>query len=416
MREKEIMEKMQSEVVIPDVVQERAELAFEKIRKREGKAVKMRSRRRRWKTMWIAVAAAVFALGTMTVCAAYLRWSRGLEAQFNATDEQKQLLEDGQYAAPLNGSSDNSGQGSGSSEGGDHSGQDSGSSEGSEYVGSVTMEGVTITPQQSIVDSRFAWLSFKVEGYDLEEGKEPCFQYAAVTVEGDEEAVISYYSSFYNGIHSDENGQPVYEDGSPADGEIFVNEDGSMEYIIMVNATQYGENGLIGKNVHIEFTGLGTVYKAEYFPDLEAVWAFDFTLKGSDKVRKLNLSEQLGDSGATVIYAEISPVSIYINYDFPLQEEAIEGINENGEAITSTTFVEAPSVVGVRLKNGTLLPYITNGGVEGYLDESHEIYTGSYALDRILDTDQVDALLFQKSLPEERGGLTEDNLYIVPIQ
>ncbi|MCI8773505.1 MAG: hypothetical protein HFI50_06175 [Lachnospiraceae bacterium] len=40
----------------------------------------MRSRKRRWKTMWTAVAAAVFALGTMTVCAAYLGWSKGIEA------------------------------------------------------------------------------------------------------------------------------------------------------------------------------------------------------------------------------------------------------------------------------------------------------------------------------------------------
>lgn len=411
MREKDIMEKMQSEVIIPDVVQERAELAFEKIRKKEGKVMKMRSKKRRWKTMWIAVAAAVFVLGTMTVCAAYLHWSRGLEAGFDATDEQKQLLEEEQYTAPLNNESSGNGENGNSGRDNGNSGGNSGDSENS-----VTVQGVTITPQQSIVDSRFAWLSFKVEGYDLEEGKEPCFQYTTVTVEGDEEAVISYYGSFYNGIHSDEEGRPVYEDGSPADGEIFVSDDGSMEYIITVDATQYGENGLIGKNVHVEFTDLGTAYKAEYFPDLEAVWAFDFTLKGSDKVRKLNLSEQLGDSGATVIYAEISPVSIYINYDFPLQEEAIEGINENGEAITSTTFVEAPSVVGVRLKNGTLLPYITNGGVEGYLDESHEVYTCSYALDRILDTDQVDALLFLKNSPSGEGGLTEDDLYIVPIR
>lgn len=399
MREKDIMEKMRSEVVIPDVVQERAELAFEKIRTKEGKAMKMRSKKRRGKAMWIAVAAAVFALGTMTVCAAYLHWSKGLAAEFNATDEQKQLLEEGQYTAPLN------------SEKGSNSEEDSGNGDGS----SVTAEGVTITPQQSIVDSRFAWLSFRVEGYDLEEGKEPCFQDVTVEVEGDKEAILSYFSSFYNGIHRGEDGRPVYADGSPAEEEIFVNDDGSMEYIIMIDATQYGENGLIGKNVKVEFTDLGTVYKAEYFPDLEAVWVFDFTLKGSDKVRTMNLSEPLGDSGATVIYAEISPVSIYVNYDFPMREEAIEGVNENGDPVTSTTFAEAPSVAGVRLKDGTLLPYITNGGVEGYLDESSEVYTVSYALDRILDTDQVDALLFRKGGPEGEGGLTEDDLYIVPL-
>ena len=118
MREKDIMEKMQSEVIIPDVVQERAELAFEKIRKKEGK----------------------------------------LEAGFDATDEQKQLLEEEQYTAPLNNES------SGNGENG-NSGRDNGNSGGNsgDSGNSVTVQGVTITPQQSIVDSRFAWLSFKVK-------------------------------------------------------------------------------------------------------------------------------------------------------------------------------------------------------------------------------------------------------------
>lgn len=425
MREKDIMEKMQSEVVIPDVVQERADLAFEKIRQKEGKkVVKMRSEQRnsekrdsikrktgrgKRKAFWPAVAVAAFALGTMTVCAAYLHWSKGLEAELNATDEQKRLLEEEQYTAPLNNEGgSNRGDGS-NNEGGNHSGESSNSINS----GSVTAEGVTVTPLQSIVDSHFAWLSFKVEGYEIEEGKEPCFQYTTVIVDDNMDASISYYGHFYNGIHANENGKPVYEDGSPANEEIFVNADGSMEYIIMIDATQYG--GLVGKNIHVDFTDLGTVYKAEYTPDLEAVWAFDFTLKGSDKVRTLNLSEPLGDSGATVIYAEISPISIYVNYDFPLQEEAIEGVNEKGEPIASTTFVEAPPVTGVRLKDGTLLPYLTDGGVEGYLDENHEVYTCSYAFAGIVDTDQIDALLFRKGWPEE-GSLTEADLYIVPIE
>lgn len=389
MREKEIMDKLQSELVIPEVVQERAELTLNRIRKGQKKKEKVirMGRKRRRKTIWVLIAAAVFVFGTMTVCAAYLHWSRGIEAEFNATEEQKQLLEEEQYTAPL---------------------------VSGETSGSVTEKGVTITPQQSIADSRFAWLSFKVEGYDLEVGKEPCFNYVTIIADDDIEAPISYYGSFYNGIHWNEKGEAVYEDGSPAGEEIFVNEDGSMEYIVQIDATQYG--GLIGKKVKVQFTDLGTVYKAAFTPDLEAVWSFDFTLKGSDEVRTLTLSEPLDDSGATVIYAEISPISIYVNYDFPLRKETIEGVNENGEPVTSTTFVEAPAVTGVRLKDGTLLTGIVNGGVEGYLDENGEVYTASYALGNILDTEQVDALLFYKAWPEEERALTEEDLYIVPIK
>lgn len=393
MKEKEIMDKLRSELVIPDVVQERAELALDRIKKeqkKKGKVMKMRTKGKR-KSMWLLIAAAVFVFGTMTVCAAYLRWSQGIEAQFQATDEQKQMLEEEQYTAPLQ------------NKGGDEMGNNS-----------VTEAGVTITPLQSIVDSRFAWLSFRVEGYQLEEGKEPCFNHVTVVADDNSDAPISYTASFYNGIHRNEEGKPVYEDGSPADGEIFINEDGSMEYMIIINATEYG--GLAGKKLHVEFTDIGTVYKAEFTPDLEGVWSFDFVLKGSDKVRTLTLSDPLGDTGATVIYAEISPISLYVRYDFPMRETTIEGVNENGEPITSSDFVEAPPVTGVRLKDGTFLGYITEGGSMGYLDENREVYTCSFTLDRILDTDQVDALLFLKALPEEARAMTEEDVYVVPVE
>ena len=184
--------------------------------------------------------------------------------------------------------------------------------------------------------------------------------------------------------------------------------------MIIINATEYG--GLAGKKLHVEFTDIGTVYKAEFTPDLEGVWSFDFVLKGSDKVRTLTLSDPLGDTGATVIYAEISPISLYVRYDFPMRETTIEGVNENGEPITSSNFVEAPPVTGVRLKDGTFQGYITGGGSMGYLDENREVYTCSFALDRILDTDQVDALLFLKALPEEARAMTEEDVYVVPVE
>ena len=393
MKEKEIRDRMQTNLVIPDVVQERAQLAFDRIRKdqiKKGKVIGMRKKRRK-KSMWIIIAAAVFAFGTMTACAAYLRWSRGIEAQLQATEEQKRMLEEEQYTEPLKNEGDSA-----------------------EQTGGVTDAGVTVTPLQSIVDSRFAWLSFLVEGYELEEGQEPCFNDITIVADDNIEAPISWTGSFYNGIHRNEEGNPVYEDGSPADGENFVKEDGSMEYIIIIDATQYG--GLTGKKLHVEFTDLGTVYKTAYTPDLEASWSFDFTLKGSDKVRTLTLSEPLGDTGATVIYAEISPISLYVNYEFPLQEEMVEGVNENGESIASRDFVEAPPVTGVRLKDGTLDGYITGGGSMGYLGESTEVYTCSFQLDRILDVDQVDALLFRKAWPETSRAMTEEDVYIVPVE
>lgn len=398
MKEKEIIESLQKEIVIPDIVQKKADQAFKKIKKENSKMIMMRSRKRKWKTMWIAVAAAVLALGT-TVCAAvYLYRSKGLEAEFQMTQDEKTLLEENDYMAPI--------------------------ADDNDTHESVTAEGVTITPLQMIVDERFAWLSFKVEGYDLEEGKEPCFYNAGVVIDGDAEAPLNYFSSFYNGLTLNENGQFVYEDGTSAEDasgnivEKFIDEEGCMEYIIQIDGTGY-EKGLVDASMHVIFEDLGTVYKAEFTPDLDAKWEFDMNLKGSDEVRKETISAPLGDSGATVTYAEISPISVYVTYDFPMQSMEIEGVGENGEAVTSTTFVEAPDIVGVRLKDGTLLTDIINGGTMGYTDEDKAVYRVSYAFSRVIDTSEIDALLFMRSAPEAGADgscrWTEENLYIVPL-
>lgn len=405
MKEKEMIDKMQQNIVIPDIVQKKADYAFQKIQKENKKVVKMHSYKRKWKMVGIAVAAAVLTLGT-TVCAAvYLYHSKGLESEFEMTPEEKQLLEEQEYMSPI-------------------MEDDSKTSDGVTAEG-VTVEGVTVTPMQMIVDSRFAWLSFRVEGYNLEEGKEPCFDSAQLIFNNDEEAWISYYSSFYDGMHQDEDGKFRYEDGTlayDAEGNLvskYVDEDGGMDYIIEVDGTNY-ERGLIGSSVHVTFQGLGTAYKAEYFADLEATWEFDIDLKGSDEVRKATLSEPLGDSGATVVYAEISPISLHVEYDFPLRKEPVEAVNENGETIMTSDFVEAPDLMGVRLKDGTLLLHLMNGGSMGYEPGNEDIYVVSYATDRVIDPAQVDALLFKKSEPEVGENMLyqwkEENLYIVPIE
>lgn len=398
MREKDIIESLQKDIVIPDIVQAKADQAFKKIRKENSRAITMRARKRKWKTAWAATAAAVLVVGT-TVCAAvYMHSSKGLEAEFKMTQEQKQVLEVKDYMAPI--------------------------ADEEDRHDSVTSEGVTITPLEMIVDDRFAWLSFQIKGYDLEEGKEPCFDVIEVTFADDPEAYINYSARFYNGITDGKDGESVYADGTSAKDaqgnviEKFMDEEGCMEFIICLSASG-DEKGLVGASIHISFDRLGTVDKAAFIPDLDTSWEFDMDLKGSDEVRKETLSASLGDSGATVTYAEISPISIFMTYDFPLQLEEIEGFNDKGEAITSSAFVEPPFFVGFRLKDGTLLTGIMNGGAVGYDKSDPKIFRATYGTNRIIDPSEVDALLYQKSEPDwdanPENPWTEENLYIVPF-
>lgn len=390
MNEKKIIELLQKDIAIPEIVQRKANLALEQIKKEGGEKQVYNIGKKKWRTVGIAAAAITALLGTMTVCAAvYFQWGKGLEEHLNANKQQKEFLEEQEIAAPVN--------------------------------NSITENGITITAQQSIVDSRFAHFSFKIEGYQAEEGVQPDFENIVVKIDG-KAAYSMMEGSFFNGLRLDENKQFFYMDGTPAkensDGSVveqYTAADGSMEYILFL-ANDEADGNWIGKTLNLEFHNLGSVEKAVYSPDIEGTWVLEFPLKGSDAVRHCTLSEPLGDSGAIVIEAEISPISLYAAYDMPMRTIEIDGVDENGQPIKSSTFAEAPQLSGVRLKDGTLLAGITSGGSEGYGTENTEIYKAAFATDHIIDPAQVDALLFVKSYPEGEEKLTEENLYIVPIE
>lgn len=70
----------------------------------------------------------------------------------------------------------------------------------------------------------------------------------------------------------------------------------------------------------------------------------------------------------------------------------------------------------MRLKDGTRLTSIINGGSEGYTGEDQDTYIAYFATDHILDLEQVDALLFIRSeamTAEEAKNIPEEKLYIV---
>jgi len=108
------------------------------------------------------------------------------------------------------------------------------------------------------------------------------------------------------------------------------------------------------------------------------------------------------DTNATVIKAELSPISIKVEYQFPWQE------------VTET---EPAEPVGVKMKDGTLYPDISMGGNSmGYGPDGSDIISNTFPIDRIIDVEQVESLLFIKSYPENEEPMTEDNFYVVPIE
>jgi hypothetical protein len=88
----------------------------------------------------------------------------------------------------------------------------------------------------------------------------------------------------------------------------------------------------------------------------------------------------------------------------------------NGQTEVYTQWQDAPALTGVRLKDGTLIPYIVDGGGAGYMEETGDTYIQRRGLNRVIDVQQVDALLFYKTPVEDGKQPTEDNFYVVPIQ
>ncbi len=399
------------DVDIPEIVQKKAALAFAKIKtegetmtemkKKKSKEDSKNTRGKRFKHPAAAILC-ICMLGaagiTAAAAAAYHHWSRGMQGALQADEARQQELIDEGLATVLK--------------------------EAPDYDSmAVTQNGITIRPLEIIVDKYFAYLSFSVEGFALPDGKEPGFDFVDAYLGDDPNSPDSFLntnSSFFNGIVSDSLAKPVYLDGSPLEftesGGIkdrFVNEEGHLEYVIIAHSPV--DKSLLGETVHVEFTNLGTLYKAGFSSVADGKWAFNLPLTGKDSSVSYPLSYPLGESGAVVDSLELSPISAKINYLFQGEYFEVEALDSEGNPVSTKLPSEPPAFCGFKLKDGTLLPYIAEGGKHGYTDDSLREYHSLSTFDRVIDVDEVEAALFRKTSPGGGAAPTEENFYVVPL-
>ena len=389
MKKNDTIYTLQQNIEIPDIVTEKANMVFEQIRKDAGsssdKIVTYQKPVKKSRKKYVAAALiATMTVGAVSAYAAYTNWSHGMKEELRISEEQQKNLEANGMAAFSD--------------------------------ASVTDAGVTVTAQQSITDNYYTYLSFKVEGYSVEKGVQPDFETISVTADGQD---VSWGGRFYDGMISGDDGMVVNADGSApeteADGsmiENYVMDDGSLEYHMILKSHEKGF--FTGKQLHVELENLGTVAKAQYFPDIEGSWKLDTTLGGADTAKYIETNEKLGDTETIVTGVELSPVSMRITYDFPKTEPRMEEFeDENGEIQTIAWPAQPPFAFGIRLKDGTVMKYISAGGEStGYTSEEGQEYVVSFPLDRVIDPDQVEAVLFREYDEENGKQLT----YEVPLK
>ena len=389
MKKNDTIYTLQQNIEIPDIVTEKANMAFEQIRKDAGSSsdkivTYQKPVKKSRKKYVVAALIATMTVGAVSAYAAYTNWSHGMKEELRISEEQQKNLEANGMAAFSD--------------------------------ASVTDAGVTVTAQQSITDNYYTYLSFKVEGYSVEKGVQPDFETISVTADGQD---VSWGGRFYDGMISGDDGMVVNADGSApeteADGsmiENYVMDDGSLEYHMILKSHEKGF--FTGKQLHVELENLGTVAKAQYFPDIEGSWILDMTLGGADTAKYIETNEKLGDTETTVTGVELSPVSMRVTYDFPKTEPRMEEFeDENGEIQTIAWPAQPPFAFGIRLKDGTVMKYISAGSEStGYTSEEGQEYVVSFPLDRVIDPDQVEAVLFREYNEESNEHLT----YEVPLK
>lgn len=361
---------LNSDVEIPEVVLKKADDALAQIRE-STKPVRKAKKESRFQggfryAQAAAIACAVLVgAGGITVTAAVVHhlWSRGMQGNIQATEEQqKDLAEQGMVT-----------------EGPDLSNME------------VTSEGITVKPTELVADGHFVHVAFQIAGYDLADGEEPCFEEVRVYTGEDENAEdgwVNMSGSFYNGIIANINGEPVYEDGTPLESGDFAEhykaEDGTLEYVMTLYKTDTDpEESLLGQTIHVLLKNLGTVKKAEFMNGIDGTWKFDIPVNGENTAKSFELNTVLENANITVLSAAISPISIRVDYEVTGELQTQE--DDNG----------LPAVSGVVLKDGSRVLYLLNGGQSGYQKGSD---TQAYLLatfDRVIDVDQVQSLLFR---------------------
>lgn len=357
------IEILRQDVTIPQIVQKKADEAYDMIREQAGRSNGVQTGRNeknglhkiaKNKKAMLLVAAAVMLFAGLTVSAG-VRWSEVMRKKWQVEETQKERLwEEGAVSNAMQ---------------------------------SQVQNAVTITAEQSIADNYSVYLAFRVEGYSLREGASPAFEALDVTVDGVDSS--NYSAGFLE---------------EPAAGD-----DNSLFY--WISMTQAERGWALGKDIHVELTNLcgyaDSTGEEVSVGRVDGTWKFDWNLQGTDKTREWTGSLSLGDSGAIVCRVELSPIAGYVEYDWPRKRESRQAVGADGEPVEISRWARAPRMSGIKLEDGTEYRNLFGGdGSEGYLtsDQESTLYYACRGNERIIDPDKVVGLFFENT---EGGGFYE---------
>ena len=303
--------------------------------------------------------AATLIMGTMTAAAVYTRWSTTAQTRYNPSQDVKEQAEKSGLSVMLEETKENPNE-----------------------VLSVTDQGITITAVQTIVDNYHAEIIFRIDDFDLPEGKSPAV-WPTVTIDGKQDFYVSQSGWFFDGTT-----------------------DGSLEYTHYISF-QETDGRYMGKENAVTFHSMDfqSDQKAGMpEPQVEGNWELKWTLTGTSDSITVTPNAKIGDSDVILLDAEIGQKTIRARYQV---RDFWEGWDE---------LVTLPQAVcGVRMKDGS--EHICGGGTSGFEDQENMIYfTELDIYDAILDISQVESLMFHKGWELDANGKpTIQTFYYIPV-
>lgn len=343
--------------------------------------------------IWL-IAALIATMILLMGAAVYTRWSTSMQYQYNPSEEIKKQAEQSGLSVML---------------------EETKSSENPDEVLSVTDQGITITAVQTIVDEYSAELTFRIEGFNLPDGRAPSV-WPLITIDGDEDFSSVQGGAFFDGTTRNENfewvyvsnGQPVEFGNDEYESAIldYSADDGSIEYTHYI--TFHEKDGrYLGKEIQVEFRYIA-VQSADKFGEdenmVEGSWKLKWTLVGAENKIKTEPNTEIGDSGVVLLDAELGQRTIRTRYHV---NDYWEGWNQ---------LVELPQAIwGVRMKDGRELMCLST--TSGFEDQEKMIYfIDSTMFDSILDLSQVESLMFFKGRENDANGQPSiKTFYYIPI-
>ena len=353
----------------------------EKAMKKKGKIAK--------RMLLVAALIAVLVLGTLTVAVAAFRriLSKGLKEEFHISEEQEEeiLQRKDELVQFIETEADEFTTSEDETTGG--------MTTMMEDITVANCNGITVTLTQAMVDGYHIILTFRAEGLPEEYGKNIGF---------------SEHSLYIDGEHA----------GSGGGSGNYIGQ-GVKEYTWSLRPRDIyleGPGWFFGKQLEITLKDLDVYINKETGSKLvmEGEWNLRWTIRGTEESKTYELNHELGSTGAIITKVTVSPLSVDVRYQMPLEEYKV--ITDKGN--TFSNYEEPPYLRAVIMKDGTMYTNVTEMNLSGFINKETLEYIDMAKMRYYLDVEQIASLVFvdlEKELLDENGKLL-DHVYVVSLQ